>query len=140
MSLLEEEQAIMEVPEDAAQLMDSPWHLSVHLSQALSPYTPDRAYWSMKLAVLLSLVGACSKDETTAPISILVIHPPGGDPAAARLLAEAASFVEGTSTIHSTANKILTVKAAADAQAPDVIHVDCQLQHQTAGVRDGQSI
>jgi hypothetical protein len=42
----------LDVPDDASELMKSPWHLSVHLSQALSPYTPDRAFW---YTALLSL-------------------------------------------------------------------------------------
>ena len=114
----------MEVPEDVANFVKSPWHLSVLLSQSLSPYTPERAYWSMKLAVLLSLIGACSKDSATAPVSILVVHPPGGDPAAARLLAEAGRFVQGTNTVHGTANKTLTVTAATDARAPHQLTVN----------------
>jgi len=53
----------LDVPDDASELMKSPWHLSVHLSQALSPYTPDRAFW---YNTLLSLPSHRPYQPTTA--------------------------------------------------------------------------
>lgn len=72
----------------------------VHFSQALCRYLPDAAFWSFKLALLLSLVPG---DDEDRPISVLVV---GDSPLVNRCLAAAARFAK-TSVVYSSAADLL---------------------------------
>jgi len=88
----------------------------VHFSQALCRYLPDAAFWSFKLALLLSLVPG---DDEDRPISVLVV---GDSPLVNRCLAAAARFAK-TSVVYSSAADLLPT-FRSDSALPHGCYLD----------------
>lgn len=88
----------------------------VHFSSVLCSYLPDAAFWSLKLALLLSLVPGDTEDR---PIAVLIV---GDDPLVNRLVAAASRFAKTGITFSSTADLLPTF--CTDASLPMGTYID----------------